>query len=88
MKATRGKIMKYVTLDILDNGEIKHKDWVCDGVCSKYGNLFKFIVEEETEHFLNQPERSKRDEYDREVCEHSKVPNNCHICGALIIMET
>lgn len=36
----------------------------------------------------NQPERSKRDEYDREVCEHFKVPNNCHICGALIIMET
>jgi len=47
------KINQYITLDILENGNYKHKDWICDAVCdSKYSYLIKFIVEQETEDYM------------------------------------
>jgi hypothetical protein len=56
--------LEYITLDVLDDGNVKHKDWICDAVCtSRFSNIIQFIVEEETsEFFKNQLDRNKRED--------------------------
>lgn len=57
--------MKYLTLDLIENGCVKHKDWVIDAIMtSRFSQIIKYIVEEEQEYFFNnQTECSKRKDH-------------------------
>lgn len=45
--------MKYITIDVLPNGQIQHKDWVPNAVCSsRFSHLIRYIVEEEIDDYI------------------------------------
>lgn len=62
--------MKYISLDIIENGCIKHKEWVIDAIfTSRFSHIIKYIVEEETEHFCNNNPYVKEKEKDISICD-------------------
>jgi hypothetical protein len=44
----------YITLESYEGG-FRHRDWVIHAIEGRFGHLIKYIVEEEQEHWMNEP---------------------------------
>ncbi len=51
--------MEYLTIEVLEDGCFKYKDWVYDGIIhSKYYHLIRYILEEEIEDYISKNEKT------------------------------